>query len=60
MEEKEPVTDEDLLRAAFQALLRGDTAERDRLCDRIKARQSAREAESVKLAVEASPYSKKH
>jgi hypothetical protein len=28
----DPDTPEALLRAAFQALLRGDTAERDRLC----------------------------
>jgi hypothetical protein len=27
------MTPEDCLRAAWQALLRGDTAERDRLCD---------------------------
>lgn len=29
-------TSEGCLRSAFQALLRGDTAERDRLCERAK------------------------
>ena len=53
-------SDEALMRAAFKALLRGDTDERDRICDRLKRRQEAREAESVKLAVQAAPYFKKH
>lgn len=32
----ETTTSEACLRAAFQALLHGDTAERDRLCERAK------------------------
>jgi len=53
-------SDQDLLRDAFQALLWGDTAERDRLCARIEARQRAREAEHIKLAQAAAPYFPKH
>jgi hypothetical protein len=31
-----PTTSDECLKAAFQALLRGDLAERDRMCDRGK------------------------
>ncbi len=32
----DPTTSEDCLKAAFAALTRGDTTERDRLCERAK------------------------
>lgn len=35
-------TDEDLMRAAFAALLKGDTATRDKLCDVVRGRMMAR------------------
>ena len=53
-------SDEGLMRAAFAALLRGDTAERDRIVDRLRSRQKAREAEAVKIAEAAAPYFPKH
>ncbi len=37
MQDDKPNTSEGCLRAAYQALLRGDTAERDRLCKRAEA-----------------------
>ena len=49
-------SDEDLMRLAWQALLRDDTKTRDEICDRLKKRMDAREAEAVKLAAEAAPY----
>lgn len=49
-------TDEQLMRDAFQALLRGDTAERDRLVSIIERRNEAREREAIKLAQAAAPY----
>ena len=51
---------EDCMRAAFQALLRGDTAERDRLCklaenlmragDRVRAGGPLIEGEAIRVA----------
>lgn len=49
-------TDEQLMRDAFQALLRGDPAERDRLVSIIERRNEAREREEIKLAQAAAPY----
>lgn len=60
MSEEKDKSDEDLMRDAFQALLRGDTDERDRICDRLKARMDARDAESARVAQAAAPYFRKH
>lgn len=49
MSERDPTTSSDCLRDAFQALLLGDTAGRDRLCERATA---LAEAEQHASAVE--------
>ncbi len=53
-------TDQELMQAAFSALLRGDTDERDRICAVLEARQIERKAEAVKWAQAASPHLRKH
>jgi len=41
-------TDEELMREAFQALLKGDTKTRDEICAQLDARIKAREAREGK------------
>jgi hypothetical protein len=41
------VTDQEIMRAAFAALLRGDTAERDRLIAPLLAREKMRQTAHV-------------
>lgn len=41
------MTDEEIMRAAFAALLRGDTAERDRLINPLLAREKMRQTAHV-------------
>lgn len=53
-------SDDDLMREAFQALLRGDTKTRDDICDRLMKRHEARERESLKIAQAAAPFFQKH
>ena len=49
-------SDDDLMRDAFQALLRGDTKERDNIVGRLEARQRACEEQKVALAKAAAPF----
>ena len=53
-------TDSELLKKAWQALLKNDLKTRDECCDRIKRRREAREAESTKLAEAAKPHFTEH
>lgn len=53
-------TDRELLQQAFQALLRGDTDTRDKICDRLIRRNKAREKENIKLAMEAKQHFTEH
>jgi len=54
------MTDDDIIREAWRALLRGDTDRRDELVNQVKRRIKARKTENIMLAEQAKIYFTKH